>query len=42
MPWHLQESGGGYFVVDDKGKKYSKKPLPKKMATMQMEALYAN
>lgn len=42
MPFKLEKSGNGYFVVDDKGKKYSEKPLPKKRATAQLRALYAN
>lgn len=42
MPWKLQPSEGGYYVVDDKGKKYSKKPMSKSRAMRQMRALYAN
>lgn len=42
MPWHLQETDGGYYVVDDKGKRYSAKPIPKWRATAQMRALYAS
>jgi 2'-5' RNA ligase len=42
MPFKLEKSGNGYFVVDDKGKKYSDEPLSKKRATAQMRALYAN
>jgi hypothetical protein len=43
MPWKLQDAGKGKaFVVDDTGKKYSEKPLPKWMAKRQMKALYAN
>lgn len=32
----------GWKVMDDKGKEYSKKPLPRKRAVAQMRALYAN
>lgn len=42
MPWKLQPSEGGYYVVDDKGKKYSKKPMSKSRALRQMRALYAS
>lgn len=43
MPWQLQSAGEDkYFVVDDKGKKYSDKPLPKWRASVQMRALYAS
>lgn len=42
MPWHLEKQNNGYVVVDDKGKKYSDKPLSKWRATRQMRALYAN
>ncbi len=42
MPWHLEKQDNGYVVVDDKGKKYSDKPLSKFRATRQMRALYAN
>jgi hypothetical protein len=31
----------GYKVMDDQGREYSKKPLPKKRAEAQMRALYA-
>ena len=30
-----------YWVVDDKGKKYSKDPMPKEKARAQQKALYA-
>lgn len=42
MPWKLEKAENGYFVVDDKGKRYSKKPISKSRATRQMRALYAN
>lgn len=42
MPWKLQKQDNGYVVVDDKGKKYSKKPISKSRATRQMRALYAS
>lgn len=42
MPWKLEKADNGYFVVDDKGKRYSKKPISKSRATRQMRALYAN
>lgn len=42
MPWKLQKSKLGYFVVDDKGKKYSEKPISKSRALRQMRALYAS
>lgn len=40
MPWVLQKSEGGYLVVDDKGKKYSKKPMSKSRALRHMRDLY--
>ena len=42
MPYKLQKTGGRYFVVDDKGKKYSEKPISRKRAIEQMQALYAS
>ena len=43
MPWTLQKSGKGYFVVTKgTGRKHSKLPLPKERALAQMRALYAN
>lgn len=42
MPYHLIKVGRGWKVEDDKGRTYSNKPLPKKRATAQMKALYAN
>lgn len=42
MPFKLEKSGNGYFVIDDDGKRYSEKPLSKKRAGAQMRALYAN
>lgn len=41
MPWHMQDAGNGkVYVVDDKGKRYSEKPIPKWRAKKQMAALY--
>ena len=42
MPYKLEKVGGRYFVADDKGKKYSEKPMSKKRAMDQMRALYAS
>jgi hypothetical protein len=43
MPWKLEKSGAGYFVVTkDTGRRHSKMPLPKQRALAQMRALYAN
>ena len=42
MPYKLEKVGGRYFVADDKGKRYSEKPMSKKRAVAQMQALYAN
>ncbi len=45
MPYHIVKSrakSGGYYVKDDKGKKYSKKPLPKSRAEKQKKALQIN
>ena len=43
MPWTLEKSGAGYYVVTKgTGRKHSKKPLPKERALAQMRALYAN
>lgn len=41
MPYKLQPSGDKYYVVDDTGKRYSDKPLPKWRAKKQMAALWA-
>jgi hypothetical protein len=42
MPYMLQRSGRGYYVVNkDTGRKHSNRPLPKSRATAQMRALYA-
>ena len=41
MPYKLEKTGTKYFVVDDKGKKYSDKPMSKWQATRQMRALYS-
>lgn len=40
MPYHLEKVNKGYFVVDTKGLKLSKKPLPKKRAIKQIKAVY--
>lgn len=42
MPYDLQQSGDGYYVVDANGKRHSDKPMPKADAMAQMRALYAN
>lgn len=40
MPWSLQKSGKGYYVVTTAtGKKHSKKPLPRERAERQIKAL---
>lgn len=43
MPFKLRKAPKRdlYWVVDDKGKHYSKDPLPKKRARQQQKALYA-
>lgn len=43
MPWHMEPSGtkGMVYVVDDRGKRYEDKPIPKWRAKKQMAALYA-
>jgi len=43
MPWRLRKAPKRdlYWVVDDKGKHYSKDPMPKKQARQQQKALYA-
>jgi len=41
MPYQLQRSGKGYYVITEgTGKKHSNKPLPKMNAEAQMKALY--
>ena len=41
MPYHLQKSGKGYYVVTTStGRKHSLSPLPKSTAESQMRALY--
>lgn len=40
MPYHLEKSGKGYFVVDNMGLKLSRKPIPKKRAIQQIKAVY--
>lgn len=43
MPWHTEPAKNGLvFVVDDKGKRYSEKPIPKWRAKKQMAALNIN
>jgi len=43
MPFRLRKAPkkDAYWVVDDKGKKYSKDPMPKEKARQQQKALYA-
>lgn len=42
MPYELQRSGRGYYVVTkETGRKHSNRPLPKGRAQSQMRALYA-
>lgn len=42
MPYELQRSGRGYYVVNQvTGRKHSNRPLPKSRARAQMRALYA-
>lgn len=43
MPYHLQKVSNGWFVIDDVGKRHSKKPFrTKKDATQQLKALWAS
>jgi hypothetical protein len=42
MPYRIEQSGSGYYVVSDSGKRRSKRALSKKRAQAQMRALYAN
>jgi len=43
MPWSLQKSGRGYYVVTKStGRRHSGRPLSLKRAKAQMRALYAN
>lgn len=42
MPLHLEKVRGGYFVEDTKGKRYSAKPLTKKRARKQEQAIEIN
>ena len=42
MPYKLEKEPGGWRVIDDKGRYYSKKPISKKQATLQQRALYAS
>jgi len=39
MPYKIVKDDGGYFVQDEKGKKFSKHPLAKVMAQRQREAI---
>ena len=40
MPWNLQKSGSGYYVITTAtGKKHSKHPLPRERAERQLKAL---
>ena len=39
MPYHIKKVKGGYKVKDNKGKAYSKKPMPKSRAEKQKKAL---
>jgi hypothetical protein len=41
LPYQLEKDGNKYFVVDDTGKRYSDKPMPKWRASAQMRALWA-
>jgi hypothetical protein len=40
MPYHLEQSGSGYYVVGPSGR-HSQRPLPRRRAAAQMRALYA-
>ena len=43
MPYKIEKTAKGYFVVNQNtGKKYSKKPLKKDVATRQLQALRMN
>ena len=40
MPWHLQKSGRGYYVVTTStGRKHSEKPIPEAKAKAQLRIL---
>lgn len=39
MPYKIKHVEGGFIVEDKKGKKFSKHPLTKKMATRQRVAI---
>lgn len=41
MPWKVVPKNDGFVVVDDTGKEYSKRPMPKWRAQAQMRSLYA-
>lgn len=42
MPWKLEKTDEGYYVIDPTGKRYSKKPLSKQDAEQQLAALWMN
>jgi len=43
MPYKLQKSGDGYYVVSkDTGRRHSKAPISRGKATAQLRAMYAN
>lgn len=43
MPYELEKTPRGYYVeTEETGRRHSKKPLSKKMATRQMRALYVH
>jgi len=42
MPFRIVKVDGGFKVVDDMGRQYSRKPLTKYMARQQQKALYAS
>lgn len=39
MPYSIEKAPNGFFVVDNKGHKFSKKPITKKMAEKQRIAI---
>jgi len=43
MPYNLEKSGNGFFVVTTStGRRHSEAPLSRAKAVAQMKALYAN
>jgi Tfp pilus assembly major pilin PilA len=43
MPWNLEKAEDGYYVVNSEtGERKSRRPLSRKRATAQLQALYAN